>query len=129
MSDYNNYGLGKVSNSGDEFIEAWKTSKDDIISEIMTADSFDSDHFHMEGMVKFTRLMTMIKKFEELTLDMCKCMDAQIKEIRDLKQEIKEIRELKHETKVIQNSIYKLTNKVEEVIEKDEDKVTDSKKK
>lgn len=111
MSDYNNYGLGKVSNSGDEFIEAWKTSKDDIISEIMTADSFDSDKFHMEGMVKFTRLMTMIKKFESLTLDMCKCMDAQIKEIR----------ELKHETKVVQDSIYELTNKVEEVLEKEEE--------
>ena len=128
MSDYNNYGLGKVSNSGDEFIEAWKTSKNDIISEIMTADGFDSDHFHMEGMVKFTRLMTMIKKFEELTLDMCKCMDAQIKEIRDLKQEI---RELKHETKVVQDSIYELTNKVEEVLEKDEEpkeKYTSNKK-
>ena len=113
MSDYNNYGLGKVSNSGDEFIEAWKTSKNDIISEIMTADGFDSDHFHMEGMVKFTRLMTMIKKFEELTLDMCKCMDAQIKEIRDLKQEIR----------VVQDSVYELTNKVEEVLEKDEEPV------
>ena len=117
MSDYNNYGLGKVSISGNEFIEAWKQSKEDVLKEIVTADGMDSENFDMEGMMKFTRVMTLIKRFEELTLDMCKCMDAQIKEIRDLKQEIGE---LKHETKVIQDSIYELTNKVEEVLDDDE---------
>lgn len=119
MSDYNNYGLGKVSISGNEFIEAWKQSKDDVLKEIITANGMDSESFDMEGMMKFTRLMTLVKRFEELTLDMCKCMDAQIKEIRDLKHEIGE---LKHETKVVQDSIYELTNKVEEVIEKDDSK-------
>ena len=110
MSDYNNYGLGKVSISGNEFIEAWQKSKDDVLKEIITADGLDSESFDMEGMMKFTRVMTLIKRFEELTLDMCKCMDAQIKEIRDLKQE----------TKVVQDSIYELTNKVEEVLDNDE---------
>ena len=117
MSDYNNYGLGKVSISGNEFIEAWQKSKDDVLKELITANGMDSDTFDMEGMMKFTRLMTLVKRFEELTLDMCKCMDAQIKEIRDLKQEIKE---LKHETKVVQDSVYELTNKVEEVLDNDE---------
>lgn len=112
MSDYNNYGLGKVSISGNEFIEAWRTSKDDLLKEIVSSDGMDSDDFDMEGMLKFTRLMTTIKRFEELTLDMCKCMDAQIKEIRDQK----------HEIKVIQDSIYELTNKVEEVLEKEDNK-------
>lgn len=128
MSDYNNYGLGKVSISGNEFIEAWQKSKDDFLKEIITARGMDSEEFDMEGMMKFTRLMTLVKRFESLTLDMCKCMDAQIKEIRDLKQEI---RELKHETKVVQDSIYELTNKVEEVLEKDEEpkeKYTSNKK-
>ncbi len=117
MSDYNNYGVGKVSISGNEFIGAWRKSKDDLLKEMVSSDSMDSDGFDMEGMVKFTRLMTTIKRFEELTLDMCKCMDAQIKEIRDLKQEIGE---LKHETKVVQDSVYELTNKVEEVLDNDE---------
>lgn len=117
MSDYNNYGLGKVSISGNEFIEAWQKSKDDVLKEIITARGMDSEEFDMEGMMKFTRVMTLIKRFEELTLDMCKCMDAQIKESRDLKQEI---RELKHETKVVQDSVYELTNKVEEVLDNDE---------
>ena len=113
MSDYNNYGLGKVSISGNEFIEAWQKSKDDFLKEIITARGMDSEEFDMEGMMKFTRLMTLVKRFESLTLDMCKCMDAQIKEIRDLKQEIR----------VVQDSVYELTNKVEEVLEKDEEPV------
>ena len=48
---------------------------------------------------------------------MCKCMDAQIKEIRDVKQEI---RELKDEIKVVQDGVYKLINEVEEVLDNDE---------
>ena len=63
MSDYNNYGVGKVSISGNEFIGAWRKSKDDLLKEMVSSDSMDSDGFDMEGMVKFTRLMTTIKRF------------------------------------------------------------------
>ena len=101
------YGIGKVTNSGDEFIDAWRTSKDDLIKEVIDASSFDSEHFHMDGMMKFTRLMTMIKKFEELTLDMCKCMDAQIGEIRDLSYEVRQLK----------RDVDKLTERLDEVAE------------
>lgn len=128
MSDYNDYGLGRVSNSGNGFIEAWQKSKDDVLGELVKASDFTEGNVDVEGLMKFTRMMTMVSKFEDLTLDMCKCMDAQIKEIRDVKQEI---RELKHEIKVVQGSVYELTNKVEEVLEKDEEpkeKYTSNKK-
>lgn len=101
------YGIGKVTNSGDEFIDAWRTSKDDIIKEVINASSFDSEHFDMDGMMKFTRLITMINKFEELTLDMCKCMDAQIGEIRDLSYEVKQLK----------RDVDKLTEKLDKVAE------------
>lgn len=117
ISEASKYGLGKVTHSGNEFIDAWKKSKEDILGEIVKVSDFTEENVDVEGLMKFTRMMTMISKFEDLTVDMCKCMDAQIGEIRDLNSEINE---LKKEIKVTQDSIYELTNKVEEVLDNDE---------
>lgn len=75
----------------EEFITAFKMTKDDVIKEAIGADSFSNGSLDIEGITKVTRLMQTITKLEDLLETSCRCMDAQYRKLNDMEDRIKEI--------------------------------------
>lgn len=84
--------------------------------------SIDSTEFmDVEDFMLYKGLMKSYKELMDVTTAVCEQMDEQSKMLEELQNDMKD---LKKEIKVTQDGIYELTNKVEEVIEKDEEKDT-----